>query len=266
MATLVLRGTDGYVRTPKPLTLQILEPALDSSPTTLEITITGATPEATVTFAIEQDDLSTDVYSDTVDTFGDLYLASIPVPETQAGVYQLTATTSTGQSGAATFTLAYDPETVDPALPAEAPPPTDTTPGRWTFVDPAPDGALPRWEMIYNPSVDDGPLIEKALDPRRTTYTAGKHRIAGGASRPAVRRTLRGFMDTQAEYERAVAYLQLNRRIWLIDHRRRAFKVGMISGDFTPRLRTAGRDGSFNDWAQDYEITIDVLHETWEQL
>ncbi len=67
-----------------------------------------------------------------------------------------------------------------------------------------------------------------------------------------------GYCPTEEMAEKLLQFRQLNRRIYIVDHHARAWKVAITHLDITPRLRHV-YNGEVSDWGSDFRMTVVVL-------
>jgi hypothetical protein len=264
--TLVAEGVREIVLN---LQLTVLDPTLYYAPTAVNVVVDGGWPNMPVQFAID----GAVVLTDSLDSSGDYGPVSLPVSEAHgaAGVHTVSVAgtgteASVGASG--TFTLQRDPHpnprVVGPDADPIDVPASHTATGvrRWVLQDLMP-GGLGSWVLPRNPSSMSPPPIRRTLSQQHTTAVNGKFHITE-AGIEAHDFTFSGFLRTKDEHDKFLAFRDLKRRIYLIDHRGRAWTVVIVDADLVPRMRIAEDDGSFNDWAHDYTINAVIHGNEWK--
>jgi hypothetical protein len=258
----------GEVPTFEPAGLIIADPDQYRAPTSVQVMFNGAEPGELVTFTI--DDRSEEIWAAEADTNGSLFLVSIPIPDEiggppllggvimTAGTHTLHATTAGGKTASDTFTLALG-ATTQPAL-QSADVDAVEVPGRgksWALQDPKP-GGLGSWVMHPSPTSMTEPEYSKAVDVDHTTNPMdGRYHIAV-AEETVKEWSWSGYCPDQTFYEQLEAYAGLNRRIWVLDHRGRAWKATILMFDPKLRKRQIADDGTAQDWAADYTVSAVV--------
>jgi hypothetical protein len=258
VSQMTLVGTEGRMPIPSPIILDILDDTLNRAPTSVTVTVDSAVDDSTLTFAID----GTDVATLEADSNGSLGPSSIPVASTYGAGQHTLSVTDGDTSAEAPFWLERDAPTSPRVVgPDAAPVAIPGAEGRYVLQDLMP-GGLGSYVLPISPARWDGALIERTATATRTTSVHGPHRISGGTP-SLLEWTLAGYCPDQAMHAQLEAFGDLNRRLWLIDHRGRAWKVAITDLRLTPRKRQLdGHD--FNDWAHDYEMQVVVFSEQWE--
>ncbi len=237
------------------MTLYILDPTLIQAPTSLTAVLSDGHPNTQVVFRID----GTVVYQTNTDGDGQLQPTSIPVPESvgAAGSHTLSATQVGSKTSSATFTLAKGPQLMPRVIGVDAEP--VSIPGsnqasvqKWVLQDLMP-GGIGSYILPVNPSTMSQPHFERVLSARHSTATTGQFHITGGGPAP-VEWSFEGYCPTQEMHDKLLQFRDLNRRFYLIDHRKRAWKVTFISVDLRARLRQMGMNGVYTDWGHDYTV------------
>lgn len=262
--TVEFRPGPGLLSTPPQVGLILLTSELPRSPGILQVRVTTVDPGAVLTFTVYAGIDSWLVWTDVADSSGELGLTSIDLPgDLFAGTYTLEVDTVNNGSDSASFVLVDDPEVypVDATgdLPPEAVPASE---GRWVFQDL--NGALGSWIMPINPRTMTNPHFERNVQVRHTTSPySGQYLVseAGFTGKPW---RLAGYCPDQAYYEKLVAYAGLQHRIYVIDHRGRAWKVGIQSLSIEPRKRQADDVDQNNDWAGEWSMDLVIYDQTPE--
>lgn len=269
----------GYAAIPPILEVGVSTPLADNEdlPTEVELVIAGAQPGEVVTLvatntASETDpDLhEVDLGTATVDSEGNLGPFSVMLTEDVASlpgfIGQPFYIKATGANGYGYATLIYlgTPVSVvgstNPGIDA-APVHIPDSNGRWVFQDLKP-GGLGSWVMDIGPSSMTPPHLAKVVNVQHTTNPeVGQFHISE-SNLDSPDWTLTGFCPNQAFYDRLVAYSELNRRFYVIDHRGRAWKVAAQNLQLTPRNRKTlvlpGQVGTWEDWMNDYQLTLAI--------
>jgi hypothetical protein len=264
-SALIVSGTRHVVQQ---MALEVLDPALDRAPTAVTVIVDGGWPGMAVEFTID----GTSVYTDVLDSTGAIGPLSLPVGSQYGdGVHTVAvagtgAEASIGASG--TFTLARDPHpnprVVGPDTAPVDVPASHTATGvrRWVLQDLMP-GGLGSWVLPRNPISCDAFPARRTLDQAHTTALNGRWSI----TEPGVEAhsfSFSGYLRTKDEHDKFVAYCSLKRRIYLIDHRGRAWVTVLTSPDLRPRKRIAEDGGVFNDWATDYTVQAIIYGDQWQ--
>lgn len=247
---------EGIVDTPVPGYLIVLDPNLDRADTTVTVALGSFPVLVDVEFSIDGAVLDDVV---TTDSNGDVDAFSVAVPRTYgAGVHTITATAG-GILGSDTFTLARDPAEfpvnqtldTDPVYIEDA----LGTNGvhHWVLQDLMP-GGLGSWVMPINPAAMANPHVRRTVGVAHTTTVEGQPHV--NESEPVLDWEFSGFCPSKAFYDQLVAYSQLNRRFYIIDHRNRAWTVAFAELDMRPRKRTRDDAGNDNDWLHDYTAKV----------
>lgn len=263
-------GSDGGLRveTRTPV-LEILDDTLHRAPTVLTVVVSGGWADDDVEFAID----GNPVLTTKLDATGGMAPTSIGVNEAMGaqGSHLLSMTSLTYQAGFAvadTFTIETAPtpamivigSDADPVLVPGAQSPTGVY--RWVLQDLHPNG-LGSYVMPRNPASMTNPHYTRLLTQEHTTSVRdGKYHVAE-VGQGAVEWQFGGFCHTQEFYDKLVAYYELPRRFYVIDHRNRAWTVVFTSLDFKARLRT-NVDGSITDWAHDYQVSALIYDQDWK--
>ena len=248
--------------------LEILDDTLVQAPSLVTFQVTGGWPGDDVDIDID----GTVVLTTVLDSEGALAATSVPVSEVlgTVGSHTLTMTSLTlavGYTTSDTFTVELAPlptpdpvgDDADPVVVPEAETPTGVY--RWVLQDLAP-GGLGSYVFPNNPESMTAPHFQRLLTQHHTTsVTSGQYHVSepGGF---AVEWSFAGVCLTQAHYDALVAFSELPRRFYLIDHRNRAWKVTFTVVDFTARLRT-NVNGGLTDWVHDYEVSALIYDQNW---
>lgn len=234
------------------------------APTALTVSVAGAIPGGTVEFWYNDDEVFATAQ---VDDSGSIGVISLEVYSMEAGEHTLKARDDTGREAWANFTLLYRPTTPKTvshdADPIEVPGAANAD-GTWNWVlqDLMP-GGLGSYIFKRNPVSMDKPMFQRTLSGQRSTHPAGRHHIFEGHD-PTWEWRFTGVAFTQDDQEKLYAFLDLNRRFYLIDHRNRAWVCTFTQVEMVPRLRktlvAAGEPAIVTDWLADYTVTA-INHE-----
>lgn len=248
--------------------LMILDDTLIQAPTALTVVVDGGWPSDDVQFDID----GTVVRTATLDSVGGLAPMSIAVSEALGamGVHTLTMTSLTldpGYTQSATFTIDREPNlvarVVGPDAEPVAVPAAQTSTGvyRWVFQDLMP-GGLGSYVLPANPTTMSAPHFQRLLSQTHTTAVdSGRFHVSEVAEH-AVEWEFAGFCATQVFHDKLLAYFDLKRRFYVIDHRNRAWKVAFTSVDLVARKRS-DVNGALTDWAHDYTVRALIYDQDW---
>lgn len=243
------------------LRLSLAETVLSQAPATLVATLVDGFPDMAVEFLIDGS-LAATAYTN-VD--GDIYGATVPVPgATQAGTHTLAATQSGAITASTTFTIEQEP-TAAPEEDAPDPAPVPPEPGplvqRWVLQDMI-QGGLGTYTLPVNPSAMTSPHSERSLSAVHTTSPTGRFHVYEGGPTPWEWQ-FSGYCPTEEMHDKLVAFGELNRRFYLIDHRNRAWLVTFLGVDMKARLRqtTSWANGGVTDWGHDYTVSALVYEQ-----
>lgn len=245
---------------PPELGLEVLDPIVHRAPTPITVVVSEADPDTEVVFFID----GTQVYSATADSDGYLGPLSINVPEElgAAGDHQVSAAQMGAIGATVTFTVQRDPTLAPSALgpdaqAVEVPEAMVNGVRKWVLQDLLP-GGLGSWVMPTSPEQMGSPYFERTLTAKTTT--AGRHHVSEGAQVP-VEWTFSGFAPSMEVHDQLLAYGELKRRFYVIDHRNRAFKVAPVGVELVPQLRK-NYNGVEVDGHQ-YTMTVLILDQDW---
>ena len=266
---------------PAEMVLQILDSHLQRAPTAVTVVIAEARPNRKIEFYID------DVYvaQATADADGFLSPYSINIPEypstvSSAGSHHLKAEQSGSYDAEAEFELDKDPQRYPIAMGPDAQAvevPEAVRPNgtrAWVLQDlyPAERGGLGSYVMPLNPIRMTNPYLEFQYTVHPTTVPVrlygkgGQFHVMQGGPVPK-QWTFEGYCPTQDMQNQLLAYKNLNRRFYVIDHRNRAWIVAIQGIDFRARHRQqwamAGQPAKSTDWGHDYTVTATVLDQQW---
>ena len=242
-----------YFDVPTPMFIQHQE-EIFRTPATLIATLDVAPAGATVDWRIDGLLVATSVVSPD----GSSGPISLEVPESNRGAHTYSATVN-GVTVFAGFYIQRDPRTpIIPDVPDADPEVVDgmvtaTDVQRWVLQDLAP-GGLGSWVMPANPRAMQPIPMTYAVDARHTTSVANGQFHLAEPEPPPMPWSFNGYCPNQQFYDQLMAYGQINRRFYLIDHRNRAWTVTFDAVEMVSRHRQKLDDGTYNDWAADYTV------------
>jgi len=219
---------------------------LQRAPGTFRVSVSNGVPGAAVTFASELMTIPGGVLDDTGSLIS--FPVSVPDPLT-AGAHLLTVSSPGRDDVVGTYQVIEAPYTDPLAQPDDSDPvavaPVDGV-RKWVLQDPAPAGEEYVFEI--NPDSATSPWPENVFTTEVTTAPDGQTLTWEGAQR-AVQWQFRGKLLTQTQHDALQRFSELNRRVWLIDNRNRAWVVSIEDFDATPRRVPD------NPWVHDYVVT-----------
>lgn len=249
------------------ITIQILDPTLLQAPTSLTVVVFGGFPDQPIDFYID----GVKVWTTDLNSEGNLGPVSIGVPEELGamGVHTLVAQQPGSTYGQATFTLRSDPTPVarvrgpdaDPVAVPESIRPNGTQ--QWVFQDLLPEaqGGIGSYVMPLNPKEMSSPHHFKQMTSKHTTAITGQYHVWEAEALPR-EWEFSGYCPTQDMHDKMNAYLELNRRFYVIDHRNRAWKVVFTEIDFKAKLYQTF-NGEPTIWGHDYVVHALILDQDW---
>lgn len=219
---------------------------LEQAPGTFRVTVTNGIPGNAVTFT----SAPATIPSGTLDDNGALISFPIFITDARtAGVKTLTAASTGRDNASASFTVVKAPVTNPLTQPSDSTPvavaPVDGV-RKWVLQDPAPAGEQYVFEI--NPDSATSPWPENVFTSDVTTAPDGQHLTWEGA-RKAVSWSFKGTILTQTQHDAFVRFQALNRRVYLIDNRNRAWVVSIESFDAEPKKVND------NPWAHTYTVS-----------
>lgn len=219
---------------------------LQRAPGTFRVSVANGVPGAAVTFASEALTIPGSVLDDT----GSLISFAVSIPSAlAAGTYALVVSSPGRADTTVYYTVVLEPYSSPVAQPDDsAPTPVALVDGvrKWTLQDPAPGGEEYVFEI--NPDSATSPHPENVFTTEVTTAPDGQVLTWEGSQR-AVSWQFRGTLTTETQHDAFERFRALNRRVWLIDNRNRAWVVSIESFDAVPR-RVPG-----NPWVHDYTVS-----------
>lgn len=240
------------------IVLSISDPVLEQAPSALTVILVEGVPDDVVSFSVDGGD---PVYTLDLDSEGEAGPVSIPIPATvTSGAHVLIVTTSDGHTSQASFTVTEDPDPSAYTVPQDAPPafvPEAITPTgvhRWVLQDLAP-GGLGSFVFPANP-VSTAPWpFRRSVEQKQTLGLEGKFHLTDPVAE-VMPWSFAGRYQTLDFQQQLLAYAALNRRLWLIDHRNRAWVIAILGVDLVPSRRRLDHDGLANDQIGDYTVRV----------
>jgi len=214
--------------------LQVYDPVIEVAPGSVTFAIFNLNEEETVSVNLIPNPFGWSSLSVTADESGVILGESFELPgELPAGTYTLRATHGSG-TASDSFLIQSEPilhpENDDDTATDDAPPAGPFT--RWTFVDPA--GLMSDFVFTYNPSTMTAPYVPRTYVSDSTTSPVGQAQVWEALS-PGADWQFDGYLDSEAELDALLEWLDVNRRIWVIDHRQRKWVVALVSIDPQPK-------------------------------
>lgn len=268
MPTVALTGTGtltlvtGYTQS-FPLRVVIYDDDLLRAPTSILVAVDDAAPGEVIRFRID----GKLVFETVAGPAGDLGPTSIPVSDQfLAGTHQLSAKQRTSSTGRATFTLTKDPIpyphiVADDTLPVLIPQAMQHGVRHFVLQDLLP-GGLGSYVMPISPATMSSPHSPREFVPHPTTALGGTFHMFEGSFKPH-EWSLSGYCPDEDMYDSLVAFAELNRRFWVIDHRNRAWLVAPLGTELVTRRRQVGLAGVPTDWGHDYTMRLLILEPDW---
>lgn len=249
------------------LALTILDDELRRAPTSLTFMMTGAREGMQVSVYFDSDTVA--AWTGEPNSEGMIGPLAINVPNTLlAGAHTLRAEVGAVVVATAPFTLALDPALAPIVAGADAqaveiPGAVQHDTRHWVFQDllAESEGGIGSFIMPINPTRMGSPHYEHGMTTRHTTAITGQFHVFQTGSIPK-EWTFEGYCPDQATQEAMLAYRNLNRRFYIIDHRNRAWKVIITDMKFVPRLRH-NFNGVQTDWGSDYTVTATIFDQDW---
>lgn len=230
---------------PPGLEMTLASTTLTMSPGPLTVSVSNGTPGADVTFTITgQDDVGESVFDD-IGALSTQILVSVPT----AGTYTLVATdavTSLTASADVTVTTILTAQTI--GAPVTTPPPAvQPTTGvrKWVFQDPANNET---YHFDINPNRMTSPFAPKRVTFAATTAVDGRSVVFEGQPNP-VEWQFEGSLIAKAQYDELLRWKNKRNRIWITDHRGRAWLCYLTN--FAPQDRRSAN----HPWSHDYTMT-----------
>lgn len=264
------------------MAVQIEDPIIEQAPGILVVSVTEALALTKVDFYID----TTLVYSANSDSQGELEAISLAISRSigTAGTHTLTVRQTGAVTASATFQI-LEPPPVEPtayspdADPIQVPGTlTENGTRRWVWQDlyPTSKGGLGSWIMPLNPQEMTSPFTQLNITGRHTVSGAARTALTTHLNRPTDEGqfhvfegslvpqdwTFKGYCPTKEMRDMMMTYRNLNRRLYIIDHRNRAWKVAIIDCAFTSKLRQNFNNDQ-TDWGADYEVTCVILDQTY---
>lgn len=250
--------------------LAVLDPELDQAPGVLTVVAAEGPPELRVSFSIDGEVVA----QEDLDSEGYLSATSIPVPDTvMAGTHTLSiGPTDPGEpaiGSSAEFTIAEDPDPgtyllVPDADPVAIPEASATGVQKWVLQDLlATEGALGSYVFPFNPTAASPWPFTRELSQQAMVSLDGAFSISEPMG-TVQRWSFSGYYETQEFAETLEAYSRVNRRLYLIDHRNRAWTIAIAGLDLIPRRRKVTAHNEANDWVGDYQMRVLIYGSEWK--
>lgn len=264
------------------LVVQILNPSLRRAPTTVTVVVANAWPGQMIDFFVD----GNYVWSVRADSDGMLRPTSLNVGSGNSGNHTVRAQQDNAIFGQATFSLREDDDLRrgednpdfpigmgSDADPVDVPGTTrDNGTRAWVWQDlyPSAYGGLGSWVMPTNPLTMSNPYLERRYTTHPTTVpvrpfgVGGQFHVMEGMDIPK-EWTLEGYCPTKAMQNAMQRYRNLNRRFYIIDHHRRAWKVHITNIEWTAHRH---QDWAWHpqhskmhctEWGHDYVVRAVVL-------
>lgn len=215
------------------------------TPGPMQLSLSNGTPNDTVTFSVTGPTAASDFDTVKLDEFGSGTEATVVLPPLQQGDYVLHAETSGGAGTDVDFTVLEDSLDFDIHVVIDPDPPDLDPVVRWTFYDPRNPGDT--WTLQRNPASWSNMLPPNTFTEDVTVAPDGQPLTWEAGSRPW-RMEFTGWIDDEDEYNRFVFWSQLRRRLWLIDHRNRAWLLTIEDLDAQAQIKPN------LPWAHNYTV------------
>lgn len=233
---------------------------VQQTPGAVKITVTNGTPGQRVTVSIDgQAGTARSVDLDSAGTVID-FMVTIDVA-LNAGAYTLRVVHPGRLDATDTFAVLASPDPAPSALPPATP--ATTVPGslvlvngRWVRRFVLQDklaGGLGEYILPRSPTSMSSPFPDNVLATEATLASDGQIMTWEGARR-SKGWTWSGYLDTEVQLTSMLAFQQLNRRFYVIDHRNRSWEVSMETFEPKPVKNVDV------PWAHTYEATF-LIHE-----
>lgn len=116
----------------------------------------------------------------------------------------------------------------------------------WVLQDLAPNG-IGSWVLPINPSSQTSPHWKRGLTVSHTTSSSGRDIVWQQAGQPT-EWSFSGYCPDKKFHDNLLAYRELPRRIYIIDHRNRAWVAVITTVDLV------ARNDPYNKWAHNYTV------------
>ncbi len=244
--------------------LRIPDPAVHVTPTSVLVEVDGADDNEQVEFTFD----NVVVWRTDVDSGGSLDNVTVPLDvQSTAGSHTLRVTGSrSGESASHQITVRRN------SFQSPRIPPTDAdavdlsdatgwhrqylpemhhlssrhTHRHWMFQDLAP-GGLGIWVLPINPTAMTSPHWSRNLQTTHTTSHKGRPMV-WQQSHHARDWEFSGFCPDQSFHDQLLAYRKLTRKIYIVDHRKRAWKCVIKDVDLV------ARNDPHRYWAHNYTV------------
>lgn len=239
------------------LVVEVNTPIIAQTPANVLASVVNAEPNEDVEFeVVGHGVLKTQV----ADESGIIQSVSIPLPEIPAGTYTLRSTgVESGRYDEDSIQVSRDPDVVPtpPGADDAVVPPVQTGVLKWVIQDPVP-GGLGTYVFPINPTQMAPPHGPRFIELEQTTAPDGIPHIWEGARR-AHSWSFEGYLETEEHYQKLQDFTALMRRLYLIDHRNRAWVVSFEAFDAKVKKNNA------MPWAHTYTISA-LIYSGPEQL
>lgn len=274
-------GGDGYTdidadeEFTSALVVQLWSPFIEQAPSAIVVTVSDALSDEDIVFEIH----GVEVFRAEPEEGGTLGLTSIPVPDLKDGTEHLmmpgmhTLTVTQGVAvGVVEFEVYNEPPPRPELIAEDAPPafvPGSLQPNgvrRWVLQDLMPTG-LGSWVFPMNPKTMGSPAFSRGLTVKNTTASpqqGGQFHIYEEVFKP-VEWTFEGYCPSESMRDMLEAFHDLNRRLYLHDHRGRAWKIAFRDLELEPRLVEIW-NGDYIQDGHDYRAVVLVLDQEFTQL
>lgn len=259
------RSGPGALFTPSQAEVIVLTPILQQAPCVLQFRVVNADPGAILTFSSYNYFASEYVllWTDVAGPDGDLDITSIDLPaDFHADSYTLDLDTVNNGSSYDEYQILADPIAYPIDATGDEPPQLiPDSAERWVFQDLHPSG-IGSWVLPVNPGTMTNPHFERNVNVRHSTSPYGGQVLVGEGAFTGKAWRLSGYCPDKEYYDQLELYANLRRRLYVIDHRGRAWKCGVQALTVEPRKRQEAADGTFNDWAGNWTMDLVIYDQT----
>jgi hypothetical protein len=216
------------------LSISLDSDEVQETPGGLGVDIYNGRPSDTVTFSVLGPTAVADFQTARLDTFGVREDLMVRLPALNAGDYFLRVEGETSGSEDTPFTVLEDALSQVDTIKVDDTAPLRDPAQHWRLFD-LRDHAV-NYTFVRNPSSWTNVYPPNDFTHDKTTAPDGQPLTWQAASRPW-RMEFSGWLDTQAEYEDLLFWSQLRRRLWLIDHRNRAWLITIEQFDAQAQVK-----------------------------